>query len=1175
MVVEDSRLDVVGGSCRAAVLRMLQGIWGHATVRAPCHLFAPTDPKVASRFKAKDTTTRGTGILFHRQQEAYHMHHPLFRCAQEWCDRLEEPAQEESLSMKASVDGIPSRPLAAHGHASCEAGQLQLPALSTQAGSTHREEHLVKNNSSQGNLPALPEDMHPQAEAASSTSIRMTGSEELLELEPLAQSRFSQEGSAAAPNKHTFVCCMWLAGKCWKKGEHSLGKRLYLHEDVPGMACAFGNSCRYLHYKSRATAPSRDSEGGSSSVQVLNGQSSSDTGHECPHPLVLQVGMTVFVKGPKFECGEVKEISHDLHRAAAPIKVCYGVLSQNTAWFTVDSLQVPDYSSLSRGMRVNVLCEDVSFLCEIMQISDEVSRAHAPVQVSYNGYASTDDEWVGADRLRSKFLRFVEPHFPSQLLEPRLSSESRGSTDDSVAASRENTFVCCMWLAGKCWKKGEHSLGKRLYLHEDVPGMACAFGNSCRYLHYKSRATTPSRDSEGGSSSVQVLNGQSSSDTGHECPHPLVLQVGMTVFVKGPKFECGEVKEISHDLHRAAAPIKVCYGVLSQNTAWFTVDSLQVPDYSSLSRGMRVNVLCEDVSFLCEIMQISDEVSRAHAPVQVSYNGYASTDDEWVGADRLRSKFLRFVEPHFPSQLLEPRLSSESRGSTDDSVAASRENTFVCCMWLAGKCWKKGEHSLGKRLYLHEDVPGIPCGFGDRCTYLHYQTRAVRNGDAKGGSSSVQVLNGQSSSDTGHECPHPLVLQVGMMVSFSAGTKYECAKVIEISHECCRAAAPIKVCYGVLSQKTAWFAVDRLQVPDYYSSLSPGMRVNVVCHDISYVCKIMEISREVSRASAPVRVSYQGHTSADDEWVGADRLRAKALKYVQPQFPAKLQVQAQPAVQSRGSEQCDFTLSRKNVLSSDTSMDACKLPSNAYPAHLGHTQTTHQVYSSAEKAVAPNPEPRGPLPWHAAEVETDEDAIILDRAIDAVSKALKQEGLHDPWQRLLEQALCPIAASSLVGCVLAHYGWTGDRFSPAPELQKLYNHLAKTRSDLFEDGYSCEGVDNDSDTELLAEASEVFLEVENDAASSCAMQADSLDEMMDRQQNTINKLTGTLICGTFRCVAASSEGKLKHCGEVIVERGPAPLLGCKVRIPAGKSRGNAWDCDCCYVRILVAAVSVL
>ncbi|CAE7932289.1 unnamed protein product, partial [Symbiodinium necroappetens] len=70
VVVHGSTLDVVGGSRRATVLRMLQGIWGHTTIRAPCHLFAPTDPKVASRFRAKDTTTGGAGILFHgRQQE--------------------------------------------------------------------------------------------------------------------------------------------------------------------------------------------------------------------------------------------------------------------------------------------------------------------------------------------------------------------------------------------------------------------------------------------------------------------------------------------------------------------------------------------------------------------------------------------------------------------------------------------------------------------------------------------------------------------------------------------------------------------------------------------------------------------------------------------------------------------------------------------------------------------------------------------------------------------------------------------------------------------------------------------------------------------------------------------------------------------------------------------------
>ena len=49
----------------------------------------------------------------------------------------------------------------------------------------------------------------------------------------------------------------------------------------------------------------------------------------------------------------------------------------------------------------------------------------------------------------------------------------------------------------------------------------------------------------------------------------------------------------------------------------------------------------------------------------------------------------------------------------------------VCCPWLEGKCWKR-ESPLapgGKRMYLHEDVAGMPCGYGDLCRCRHYETR--------------------------------------------------------------------------------------------------------------------------------------------------------------------------------------------------------------------------------------------------------------------------------------------------------------------------------------------------------------------------------------------------------------------------------------------------------------------
>ena len=99
VVVDGTRLVIVGGSRRATILLMLQAIRRHVAIRAPCYLFAPTDFQVANRFRARDTTTDGLGILFHgQQQEAWHMGRPLFRCAQEWCGNLDDDARGSHTS---------------------------------------------------------------------------------------------------------------------------------------------------------------------------------------------------------------------------------------------------------------------------------------------------------------------------------------------------------------------------------------------------------------------------------------------------------------------------------------------------------------------------------------------------------------------------------------------------------------------------------------------------------------------------------------------------------------------------------------------------------------------------------------------------------------------------------------------------------------------------------------------------------------------------------------------------------------------------------------------------------------------------------------------------------------------------------------------------------------------
>eukprot|EP00445_Apocalathium_hangoei_P033360 CAMPEP_0203954782 /NCGR_PEP_ID=MMETSP0359-20131031/87638_1 /ASSEMBLY_ACC=CAM_ASM_000338 /TAXON_ID=268821 /ORGANISM="Scrippsiella Hangoei, Strain SHTV-5" /LENGTH=515 /DNA_ID=CAMNT_0050888317 /DNA_START=10 /DNA_END=1557 /DNA_ORIENTATION=+ len=68
-----------------------------------------------------------------------------------------------------------------------------------------------------------------------------------------------------------------------------------------------------------------------------------------------------------------------------------------------------------------------------------------------------------------------------------------------------------------------------------------------------------------------------------------------------------------------------------------------------------------------------------------------------------------------------------------------------------------------------------------------------------------------------------------------------------------------------------------------YSGLKEGMRVQAESHGLFYAAEIVQVSESKSRTRAPVKISYKGYDKADDEWVGGNRLKCKALKKVRPE----------------------------------------------------------------------------------------------------------------------------------------------------------------------------------------------------------------------------------------------------------------------------------------------------
>jgi pimeloyl-ACP methyl ester carboxylesterase len=62
-----------------------------------------------------------------------------------------------------------------------------------------------------------------------------------------------------------------------------------------------------------------------------------------------------------------------------------------------------DYSALEKGMRLQAEADGKWWAAEVVAVSKK-RGSKTPVKVNYVGYASGSDEWLGADRLRSKAL---------------------------------------------------------------------------------------------------------------------------------------------------------------------------------------------------------------------------------------------------------------------------------------------------------------------------------------------------------------------------------------------------------------------------------------------------------------------------------------------------------------------------------------------------------------------------------------------------------------------------------------------------------------------------------------------------------------------------------------------------------------------------------------------------
>eukprot|EP00408_Alexandrium_pacificum_P008285 CAMPEP_0171231566 /NCGR_PEP_ID=MMETSP0790-20130122/39965_1 /TAXON_ID=2925 /ORGANISM="Alexandrium catenella, Strain OF101" /LENGTH=653 /DNA_ID=CAMNT_0011697787 /DNA_START=77 /DNA_END=2038 /DNA_ORIENTATION=+ len=146
----------------------------------------------------------------------------------------------------------------------------------------------------------------------------------------------------------------------------------------------------------------------------------------------LEVGLKLnawYIDG-EFYPAEVLQISESKKRAKAPVKVHYvGYGSEDDAWLAIEDLRskrLPktekatgkakakakakakpemDYSGLTKGLQLQAEADGVFWAAEVVVVSTSKNRSKAPVKVHFTGYTDDSDEWVGADRLRSKALK--------------------------------------------------------------------------------------------------------------------------------------------------------------------------------------------------------------------------------------------------------------------------------------------------------------------------------------------------------------------------------------------------------------------------------------------------------------------------------------------------------------------------------------------------------------------------------------------------------------------------------------------------------------------------------------------------------------------------------------------------------------------------------------------------
>jgi hypothetical protein len=395
----------------------------------------------------------------------------------------------------------------------------------------------------------------------------------------------------------------------------------------------------------------------------------------------------------------------------------------------------------------------------------------------------------------------------------------------------------------------------------------------------------------------------------------------------GGKYYAADVITVSTAKAKAKAPVKVAFVGYDGMDEWLGADRLRskaltvkaaakpepkkaaakaapsAVDYSGLAKGMKVQAEFQGTFCAAEVVTVSTAKAKAKAPVKVSFIGYDASFDEWLGADRLKSKAIEKAPAQAKAAPKEAAAKAGAKavdysGLTKGMrIQAEYEGTFYAADVVTVSTAKAKAKAPVKVSFIGHNVEEWLGA--DRIKSKNLMVKAeAKKAPEKPASKAKAALEKASPFDYSG-------LAKGLRVQAESGGTYYAAEVLTVAKA---KANPVKVKFIGYDGLDEWINGDRIRskmltkaaepakpkgaakkaaatkkaegtskVYDY-SGLEKGMRVQAETGGTFYAAEVLTVSTAKAKAKAPVKVHFVGYTADSDVWVGGDKLRSKALK---------------------------------------------------------------------------------------------------------------------------------------------------------------------------------------------------------------------------------------------------------------------------------------------------------